>query len=397
MLPRICLLLGLLGFISVACGAQTPSPTSAPTQDIIATMPPTVESAPIPVLETSTPTVDLAPTPAPISTPPPSTQEVREFMLDLVNAIRADENLVPLTVGINLAAQDHAEASLAGGYRGHWGLDGLNSGMRYTLAGGEQRNQENVFRSTCRGPCATDPLSAVREALDSWMGSPGHRKELLDSKHTLVNIGLAWGRNRSIGDFVFHAVLQFEGDYVTFSQPPTIGTDGWLSMGGRLRNGAALTEDSDLSIQVYYEPVSKSVTLGQLQRVYGVGKSLYVAKLRPPVSEGRVYTTKTSTVVNEYRATPHDIPANSPSTSDWDVLREWKDAARLVPDTKVNSTRHRITAKRWETGSAEFDVSASFQDVLEEYGTGVYKVVLRAPLDGEDEIVSEYHVFWDGE
>ena len=264
--------------------------------------------------------------------------------------------------------------------------------MRYSLAGGYQRNQENVYRLRCRAGCNFDLKASIRKAMESLMSSPGHRKEILDTTHRLLNIGLAWRNNRLGGEYVFHAVQQFEGDYVKYSALPAIDNDGRLSLVGSLRNGATLKQGSDPSIQVYYDPSPQPVTLGQLQRVYGVGVGLYVAKLRRPLPEGR-YTSETGTVDNEQRQAPYDIPVNAPSATSWKEENRLDEIARSAGTKKSVSTRHRITADRWDTSSTEFDVEADFSDVLAEYGSGVYKVVVWALLNDERAVVSEYSIF----
>lgn len=59
----------------------------------------------------------------------------------------------------------------------------------------------------------------------------------------------------------------------------------------------------------------------------------------------------------------------------------------------VESTRHRITAYRWEVGATEFDVRTDFNAILAEYGPGVHGVAVWALPDGEEVIVTEYSLF----
>lgn len=72
--------------------------------------------------------------------------------------------------------------------------------MRYSLAGGYQSNGENGLGSDY---CITssdwysplDPIrSEIEEAVQWWMLSWGHRRNILDKHHKKVNIGLAWDR-----------------------------------------------------------------------------------------------------------------------------------------------------------------------------------------------------------
>ena len=68
----------------------------------------------------------------------------RQFMLTLINADRVRFNLPPVALGDNLAAQRHAAAMARHNFCSHWGLDGLTPYMRYTLAGGVNRERENI-------------------------------------------------------------------------------------------------------------------------------------------------------------------------------------------------------------------------------------------------------------
>ena len=154
-----------------------------------------------------------------------------------------------MPLGTNTAAQAHAEASLAGGFNSHWGLDGLKPAMRYSLADGYQRNQENVFRNRCRDGCSFRIREQLEKAMEFWLNSPAHRKEIMRPSHMLLNIGLAWDHAPLHGDYVFNAVQQFEGDYMEYRALPRIDEDGRITLAGTLRNGAALTEAKDLSIQ----------------------------------------------------------------------------------------------------------------------------------------------------
>ena len=65
-------------------------------------------------------------------------------MLELINAERAKAGVPPVVLGDNIAAQLHAEAFLENCFSSHYGLDGLKSYMRYSLAGGYQSNRESV-------------------------------------------------------------------------------------------------------------------------------------------------------------------------------------------------------------------------------------------------------------
>ena len=166
-------------------------------------------------------------------------------------------------MGDNVAAQLHAESSLRDCYSSHWGIDGLKPYMRYTLAGGQQYDAENIsgldycvkagdgYRR--RGSIESE----LREAMDGLMDSPGHRDNLLDGNHRKVNIGLAWDNYNTI------VVQPFEGDYVEYENLPSIER-GLLSLSGSLKNGATFRNERGLGLQIYYDPAPHSLTRGQV-------------------------------------------------------------------------------------------------------------------------------------
>ena len=141
-------------------------------------------------------------------------------MLDLINLEREQAGVPSVELGTNSAAQLHAESSLTNCHASHWGMDGLKPYQRYSLAGGYQSNAENGRGlDYCIQPGSgyrpsTGINGEIREAVDSWMTSAGHRRNLLDPFHRKVNIGLSW-------DQYNHVMYQhFEGDYVDYASPP---------------------------------------------------------------------------------------------------------------------------------------------------------------------------------
>ena len=52
-----------------------------------------------------------------------------------------------------------------------------------------------------------------------------------------------------------------------------------------------------------------------------------------------------------------------------------------------------VTSEIWDVSSNSFIVKANIADILNEYGNGVFTVVVWATLDGEDISVSEYKIF----
>ena len=144
-------------------------------------------------------------TPAPTPRPTPGLTLVsaellkqrREHMLGLINEARSEYGYPPVILGSNSAAQQHPEAMLANNFTGHWGIDGLNPNMRYTLAGGTNYMGENVAGAIVQS--GVDYLSRNAQTLltehhQGLMQSPGHRKNILNKWHKKVSLGIACNR-----------------------------------------------------------------------------------------------------------------------------------------------------------------------------------------------------------
>ena len=339
-------------------------------------------------------------------------------MLGLINAEREKAGVDAVVLGDNVAAQLHAEVSLESCFLSHWGIDGLKPYMRYSLAGGHQSNAENVLGAyycteipdwwykTCAAVgdlvesagdiCtraadwwyrANDSVEQeIREAMEGWMDSPGHRRTILNPWHKKVNLGLAWNRHRVA------FVQQFEGDYVEYGRPPVIDNDR-LKLAGRVENGARA--GGDLSIRIYYDMPPHILSRGQLLMTSCYDSGRLIAILRPPLQGNRRYTKDSVTwsyppCLNPFRV-PYDTPApQSPAEAkQFRVVAEA--AAAVVPEQSI--AVQAITALEWTATGERFSVTANLSQVIAEYGKGVYTVVLWGNVDGEDVVISEYSMF----
>lgn len=115
--------------------------------------------------------------------------KVRQQMLARVNAVRKQAGLGPIKGNARLdrSAQAHAEDMLARGFFAHKSPSGTTVRERSTAAGYAWRTiGENIaFGQT-----------SVSEVMETWMDSPGHRKNILTRDFTELGIGLALGRGK---------------------------------------------------------------------------------------------------------------------------------------------------------------------------------------------------------
>ena len=327
--------------------------------------------------------------------PPPSQRHLKEklHMLELINERRVQAGAPPVELGNNNAAQLHAESSLQNCVSSHWEIDGLKPYMPYSLAGGYQSNGENGSGSDycirwSDGYCSLDPIEIeIRQAMEQWMDSPGHRRNILDRWHRRVNIGLAWDR------YNFKAFQHFEGDYVEFDTLPTL-TEGVLTLAGRTRNGARFDDAGDLMVQVFYDPPPHPLTRGQVSRTYCYDSGLPVAGLREPLTVGWFYDEheypKTYTPCPDpYDMSPEARAPESPEDAD----RFWQSAYSASRNRVERTSVPWITASEWTASGESFSVTANLRMVINQHGNGVYTVLLWDRMDGEDVVISEYSIF----
>ncbi len=384
-----------------ATGPRDPTPTPTP----VSAAQPHQPGAFLPIVPeqsttpTPTPTATPAPTRTPIPTPTPVLRpeyqlaEARLYMLGLINTERTQAGLGTVTLGDNVAAQLHAEASLEHCFSSHWGIDGLKPYMRYGLGGGYQTNRENgAGLSYCiRAHDGYRAIASVeqemRRTVERWMDIPGHRRNVLDEWHRKVSIGLAWDA------YNFVAVQHFEGDYVTYPRLPTLA-NGVLTITGTTKNGVVFNDDQTLAVQIHYDPLPHALTRGQLSRTYCYENGRPIAGLRAPSRGGWSYALGEFWLQQEVCTDPYDVSPDALAPDSYaEAHAAWRAAASLLRPSVISSVPW-ITASEWIAGGEYFFVTADLTDILAEHGTGVYSIIVRARMaTGEDAVISQYSLF----
>ena len=315
-------------------------------------------------------------------------------MLELINAERAKAGVGTVSLGDNIAAQLHAEAALENCFSSHWGIDGLKPYMRYSLAGGYQSNGENGSGlDYCIRPA--DGYSAnsgirqeIKETVDGWMRSPGHRRNLLDPHHRKVGVGIAWDRYNT-------AMYQhFEGDYVEYERMPAISS-GVLSFSGAAKNGVRFSRARDLGVQIYYDPPPHELTRGQVARTYCYDSGRPVASLREPLTGGYFWPTDTYTTTYDPCPSPYDVPADAPAPrSPAEAHQAWQQAYSASQSRPTQTiTVPWITASEWTADGTKFALKSDISSILNRHGHGVYTVMVWGSLGGTREVISRYSIF----
>ena len=316
--------------------------------------------------------------------PPESLELLRrqQIMLDLINADRAANNVAPLAIGANGAAQQHAEDMMRLNFRSHWGTDGLTPYMRYTRGGGLNRELENIS-----GPelltdetdeaaepelSALSPDQLLTAAQKRFMTSPEHRANILDDWHRSVNLGIA------CNDFSCWVVQQFEGGHIEFSDRPNI-SGSVLSFTGTLRDGLEFD-----SVALWFHQPVQPLTLGRLDATYSYGSGQYPATfLRRPLADGHYYPDSVfnygwKSGIDPYTLDDGLARITTPPLR-VDVTHTW-----AVPWT---------TAAVWDISGSDFRVAADLAPILKASGPGVYTVHIWARAEGAPVVLTNYSIF----
>ena len=290
-------------------------------------------------------------------------------MLGLINEERKKAGVPDVSLGDNNAAQIHVENSISDCVSGHWGTDGLGPPMRYSLAGSYQSNGENASGYNY---CLTDedrpsyrPIQSVqselRDHMNGYLGSPGHKENILYQWHRKVNLGLSWDTHQ------MWTVQQFEGDYANCSVPPTIqGTTLSLSC-----TVSEVLPSRSLAQTIHYDSPPHALTQGQIARSYGYRFGRRVALLRQRAPARYSYPVDEVSRTYYSGCTPYDVDPTEPAPTSPSEATSLYNEAKLCVPVEETITVPWIDGEETISGS-EFALSHDLGQVLREHGSGVY-------------------------
>jgi len=114
---------------------------------------------------------------------------VRKEMLDRVNAVGRREGLRPMRSDktLDATAQGHGEDMLRRAFFDHRNPDGQLVRERAVEAG---------YKWTKIGENIAEGQLSVEEVVDTWLKSPGHRRNILDPDFQELGVGLVLGQSR---------------------------------------------------------------------------------------------------------------------------------------------------------------------------------------------------------
>jgi uncharacterized protein YkwD len=112
-------------------------------------------------------------------------------MLARVNAVRRNAGLPPVVLNplLGQVAQRHAEDMLARSYSGHRNPEGRDPSERARAMGYPEGIGENLV----------EQRFSVEEAMEAWLGSRDHRRNILDPGIREMGVGLAVGAGYDAG------------------------------------------------------------------------------------------------------------------------------------------------------------------------------------------------------
>lgn len=200
-LAVLALLLGSGTAISLTATAPQTRPTAGPDLAALGAAPattappsPTTPAEPEPSPEPEPepePPAEASPEPEPSGEPEPEPVDeiaaLEDEVTRLTNAERAEAGCDDLRTDERLrtAARGHSQDMAANDYFDHTGLDGRSPFDRMRDAGYPDPAGENIAYGY-RTPA---------DVMAGWMGSDGHRQNLLSCSHRTIGVGVAYDRD----------------------------------------------------------------------------------------------------------------------------------------------------------------------------------------------------------
>lgn len=281
-----------------------------------------------------------------------SNDELVQYALEKINEDRQKNNLNPVLLSYNSAAQIHAEDVLKQRKISHWMSNGEKPYMTFTRLGGTGAVSQNVGFSGFADPeeCTNynvicekiDPFDSIKQSEYSMMyddaqSNWGHRDNILQPYHTHVSLGIAYD------DYTFVFVQNFEDNYLVSNSPISI-TGNYVSINSDLKSG------SIQNIGIFYDslPTPELYLQHRNDGYYEMRNNMAVV-VQPPPPNSHYYQP------SEYKL---------------------------------------IEADRWNTSGNSVLIDFDLSSVLTI--PGVYTVGVWVNEDGESFLVTNYSIFYKG-
>ncbi|MGH9815582.1 MAG: CAP domain-containing protein [Candidatus Acidiferrales bacterium] len=224
--------------------------------------------------------------PAPASELRAAPRELRLRLLEVINSDRRAAGAGPVQYSDVLAkaADAHCREMLAGDYASHWDRNGWKPYMRYSAAGIRDSTSENVhamWTTHFREDKLWDYLlEGHRGFMAEQPPNDGHRRSVLEPRHTHVGVGVAYNGSG------LRMVVVFSGRYAQLDPLPLRAKlKDRLTVRGRLLRPS----DRLLGISVFYEPLPKPMSRAELAVTFSYGLPSDERMERPRLGPGRRY------------------------------------------------------------------------------------------------------------
>lgn len=378
--------------------STVPTLTPTPSREYIATpvvAQPTVQAVDTPTpVPSPTPLPTVAPTPTPIrlivgdsGMTDEELEAARQQMLDLINAGRLEAELDAVVLDDNPSAQLHANDMLANCFLSQWGTDGSKPTLRYNVGGGIGASYSFQWGSSyCPGdpyryewdPIAEEVVSGYRSLNDDFGVHEGTYKR--------VGIGLSYQRPN------LWVSLVFTTDHLRYIDEPKL-ENGILTFAYELTNGAVAGDDLVDSF-VHYDVPLMALSRGQLSRTASSGLGRRIAGIRPPAGADSYYPEDEFSVEASTCRDPYEMDENVAPPGTYDASVAISREARLF----CQSATPVVANAKWVTSGVEryrsgVRVTSDIQDLVSQFGAGIYTLQIWAVVDGIDAPVSEYSIF----
>jgi uncharacterized protein YkwD len=171
-------------------------------------------------------TIPNLPSIVPVSTPPPSLDELKQIALDDINKYRTQNGVHLLTLGTAKSSQIYAEELLSEGCIHHVDSKGEGPMLRYKNNGDTMfLVSENIAGES--GTSYGTPQSNILDGnykmmYDDASSDWGHKKNMLDPQPVSVSIGIAYDSQRLVMVQDFETILPsgYEYDPSSFQTEP---------------------------------------------------------------------------------------------------------------------------------------------------------------------------------
>ena len=390
-------------------GTEMETPTPIPT---VPTLTPTPRREYIATPVAAQPTVQAVDTPIPVPTPTPIPTEVptptpirltvgdsgmtdeelaraRQQMLCLINAGRLEAELNAVVLDDNPSAQLHANDMRENCFSSLWGIDGSDPTVRNNRGGGTDGIFPYVVGSGyCPGPGDLHEYErhTIADKVVSCYGLLSHIFDVQDLSYKKVAIGLSYEHPNLWVEVVFMT------DHLRYLEAPRID-GGVLTFAYQLTNGAQDGEDPPNAF-VHYSPPLMRLQPGQLARTYASTIGQRIAGIRPPAGADEYWLEDEFEV--EVNACPHPYELDQ----ELEPPGSYKADSALHTEARVLCVQEPTLAMAsWITSGVEtlpgggYRVTTDIQDLVSQFGAGIYTLQIWAVVEGTEVPVSEYAIF----